>query len=269
MSRVHRSLAVLVTVLVALSGCAQLADRLQDVTNTVNPDRGSGSHHEKLLAGDTDTLLLEISHSQGAMWDSDTRAERDVKQQLARITDKQIRVTSSQDLPSKGEDYRYSSEELRSYHEEYQDREDTEDRVVMHGLFLDGKYERQNTAGLAFAGSGFALFKGEIRDVTCSNDALVCDGVREWKVTRAVTIHEAGHLFGLVDCPLPMVEDHEMDQDPNPDTQQNEGKCHSENNDSVMFWKVERSGGLEDLIGGGDVPWEFDSDDVQDARAIQ
>lgn len=268
MSRVHRSLAVLVTLLVALSGCAQVIDRIQDVAP--GQDRGAGSHYEKLLAGDTDTLHLEISHSQGALWDRDTDAKEDVKQQLRRITNKQVTVSTSQDLPSKGDDYPYTLEQLRSYHGDHEDHEDTDEEVVMHGLFLDGKYEREGVAGLAFAGSGFALFKGTIRDVTCSNnDPLCTGGVKEWKVTRSVAIHEGGHLFGLVDCPLPMVEDHEMDQDPNSDTSKNEGKCHSDNNDSVMFWKVERSGGLQDLIGGGDVPWQFDNDDVQDARAIQ
>lgn len=266
MSTVKRFLAVLLVVLVALSGCAQLQQRLQDLTD--GPvDRGAGSNYEELLAGSTGTLLVEVSHSPGALWNND--AKRDFRQEVQRITQKDIRITASADLPENGGNYRYSLSELQEFHATHQDRQDDADRVVMHALFLDGEYQRDNVAGLAFAGSGFALFKGEIREKTCSNDALVCDGVREWKVTRSVAVHEAGHLFGLVNCPLPMVTPHEMTSDPNPETEPNEGKCHSQNDDSVMFWKVERSRGLDDLIGEGDVPSTFDDKDIQDAREIQ
>jgi predicted Zn-dependent protease len=253
-----RFTAVLLVLLVALSGCAQLQERFRQVTES--PDGGSGSAHEELLAGETDRLLVEISHSPGANFDPETDARKDIRDQVERITQKQVEITASADLPSNGGDYAYSLSELRDFHREHKDNQDTADRAMMHAMFLDGEYERENVAGLAFAGTGFALFKGEIEDKTCRNDALVCNnGVREWKVSRAVAIHEAGHLFGLVDCPLDMVEPHE---DP-------ERECHSSNDRSVMYWKVERSGGLDDLIGQGDVPWTFDDKDLKDARALQ
>lgn len=256
-------MGALLAVVLVTSGCAQLQQRLDNTR-----DRGPGSNYGAYLAGSADTLVVELDYSPGALWDTSTPAEEQFKQQLERITKKRIVIKSAQELPSNGDDYSYSAQQLVQLHRQHQDRTAGNGTAVMHALFLDGEYQG-DVAGLAFAAKGFAIFTGSIEEKTCSNDALVCNGVKQWRVMRAVAIHEAGHLFGLVNSPLPMVEPHEMTQDPRPKTQKNEGDAHSTNESSVMFWKVESSAGLSQLIGGGEVPWRFGTLDIRDARAIQ
>jgi hypothetical protein len=243
--------AVVVLLLTAsLTGCTQVLDDFQNQTRG-----GPGSNYEAYLTGDRD-LLVELDYASGAKWDTSRPAPQDFRKQMERITGKNVAIRTSQDLPSKGSDYAWSTSELRDLHEQHQDFESDDSRVVMHALFVDGDYQNQNTVGVAYQAQAFAMFMGKIEEVTCSNGAVVCNGAERYEVVRAVSIHEAGHLLGLVNAPLPMVTDHE---DP-------DHEAHSINEDSVMFWKVENSNAITDLFSGG-VPYEFDGNDVQDAEA--
>lgn len=269
----------LVGVLVLASGCTQAFPQ------AFQPEpQGPGDAYDQYLAGDAGTILVEVHHAPGALWADE--AEADFVRELERITEKDVRIETNQSLPSNGEDYVYSISELVAFHEERASSEGEDGEVVMRALLLDGELGG-NTAGLAFAPSTFAVAMGTIRDApyTCENDALVCanegdllsgqdpsPAVEEWKLARAIAIHEAGHLVGLVNCPLPMVEDREMSDDPAPEQDGNAGRCHSENDGSVMFWQLGygwSSFEPDDVIEGGDVPWQFDAHDVQDARAAQ
>lgn len=259
---VRRWFAVFAVLLVASSGCATLTETFREAGERFTPgDKGPGSKHAEYLGGDADTLLVEISHTPGATW-GDDRAEDAFIQEVERLTGKDVEIEMDDQLPAKGDDYRYTSQELREFHAQHQDNEDGEGTVVMHILFLDGKFQEENVAGLAFASAGAALFMGEIKDMTCENDDFLCDGVREWRVVRSVAIHEAGHLAGLVNCPLPMTEDREA-------TDEDGGECHSANEDSVMYWAVVVRRGLQNLIADQDVPSTFDEHDMNDAQAAQ
>lgn len=284
------STLVIPLVMVALltGGCMQLVDGLQ-------PSRqGPGDAYEDYLAGEASTLVVEIDHVPGSLWDEGTPAEEDFIREVERITNKNVVVETNASLPQQGPDYVYDVPQLMELHQEHRSIEATDDRIVMHALFLDGEYGG-HVAGIAFAPHAFAVFKGSIEEITCENDEQACygvaqpdpetcsdaedpllscqpvrQGVEEWKLTRAVAIHEAGHLLGLVNCPLPMVEHHEMTEDPQPETEGNPGRCHSANEGSVMHWQIDvANDDLQELLEEGDVPWRFDENDIQDARAVQ
>ena len=65
-------------------------------------------------------------------------------------------------------------------------------------------------------------------------------------------VHEAGHLLGLVNLVYTSPADHE----------DSENKGHSNNEDSVMYWAIE-SRSVGSFISG-DLPTEFDQDDLDD-----
>lgn len=243
---------VVLLVTASLAGCTQVLDDFRGGMQT-----GPGSNYETYLTGER-KLVVELDHAPGAKWDTSEPAPQDFRRQLERITGKTVEVRTSQELPSRGSDYAWSTSELRQLHQDHQDLSADDSRVVMHALFVDGRHDDQ-TVGLAYDADAFAMFMGKIDEVTCSNGALVCDRAERYEVVRAVSIHEAGHLFGLVNAPLPMQTPHE---DP-------DHEAHSDNEQSVMFWKVESSRAITDLFSRDTVPYKFDSNDLQDARALR
>ena len=76
------------------------------------------------------------------------------------------------------------------------------------------------------------------------------------EVERAVTIHEAGHLLGLVNLVYQSPIDHEDPDHPG----------HSSNDDSVMYWAIE-SNTVGNFISGN-IPDEFDADDKSDLEQM-
>lgn len=120
-------------------------------------------------------------------------------------------------------------------------------RAVMRLLLLRGEFEQADVIGVAVQGAVMAVFVDAVR--RASSPISGAD-----RIEKAVTLHEAGHLLGLVDLYLSTGR-----QDP-------EHPGHSRNEGSVMFWAVESSL-VGELLGGGP-PVEFDQRDRQDLAAI-
>ncbi len=81
------------------------------------------------------------------------------------------------------------------------------------------------------------------------------------QVERAVLIHEVGHALGLVNIGIPMVNPHEDPEHPG----------HSSNEGSVMYWAVDSTAGLMELIENDNenVPYKFDADDLADLQSYR
>ncbi len=124
-----------------------------------------------------------------------------------------------------------------------------EGQAVLRLLFVRGSFEGDpGVLGAAVRGDVAAVFPDQ---VDAAAGALVDPAVIE----DAVTMHELGHLLGLVDLVLGTGR-----ADP-------EHPGHSPNRGSVMYWQVE-SGLIAQLLGGG-IPREFDAEDRAELRAIR
>lgn len=123
------------------------------------------------------------------------------------------------------------------------------DAAVMRILYLRGGFAESDTVlGIAVRSDVAAIFSDRVDDAA----GVLGDPAR---IEDAVTVHEAGHLLGLVDLFLSTGR-----ADP-------EHPGHSSNRASVMYWAVE-STLVGDILQGGP-PTDFDAQDRADLATIR
>ncbi|MEA3189797.1 MAG: hypothetical protein QOD77_379 [Thermoplasmata archaeon] len=154
------------------------------------------------------------------------------------------------------DDSEWTNDALLSLSRAHQGLKTGGSRVVTHLLFLDGHYEVDGVLGVAFDHDLVAIFSQSVHDA-CSNP-LLCSSVND--ILEAVTTHELGHILGLVNNGVPMVQDHEADS-----CQDQPDQGHSTNTRSVMYCQVETVSILS-ILGDGP-PKSFDAQDKADLRA--
>jgi hypothetical protein len=118
-------------------------------------------------------------------------------------------------------------------------------------IFPSGTYSDDSVLGVAVDASTIAIFGDSVDDAAGFFGRPSAE-----EVENSVTIHEVGHLLGLVNLVYTSPADHE----------DSEHKGHSNNEDSVMYWAIE-SRSVGSFISG-DLPTEFDQDDLNDLSGL-
>lgn len=217
-----------------------------------------------LIRGDRfPKLVLEIDHTEGLAFRSSV--ESSLVTALGGLLDKPGGITLTEDdtLAPRGSDYAWSFAELDSLARERFDLEVPSDTIRIHVLLLDGHYDKDTaqgkTLGLAWSHTYLVLFKDSLESA-CSQALLNTEQVCT-EVELGVTLHEVGHLIGLVNNGLAMTADHE---DP-------EHEGHDVNDTCLMYWAFESSIGVDrvvsQLTGGGSL--DFDDACRNDIAAIR
>lgn len=188
------------------------------------------------------SILVEVRSQGGAEPRAGTVAH--VQAVLARVTGKRVDVSAG---TLAGGSRTWTAEEVRALADDGAPA--SPERGVLRVLFLQGGFaENERAVGVAVRGDVAAVFAGRVDEAAgvLGDPAAVED---------AVTVHEVGHLLGLVDLVLATGR-----ADP-------EHPGHSPNRGSVMYHAVE-STLLGTLLSGGP-PRDFDAADLADLAAIR
>ena len=221
-----------------------------------------------LLVRDTifDELVIEIDSVPGM----EPREETDdgLTGLLPDLVDKPGGVTAVRDgaIASRGADHVWTFDELDELAADSFDLEAPSGAIKIHMMYIDGHSELDGDGGvilgLAWSHTHLAMFKQTIEDNCASVPVLlreqVCAGAE-----LSIATHEVGHLLGLVDNGLPMVDDHR-------DPDEAHGR-HDASDACVMYYAYEGQALFDtladQLTGGGDAEIGFDDACLADLAA--
>lgn len=256
-----RGAAALVLV-VAMTGCGDGTTALEDgndgggepYSHILSP----GTSARDLLSDETFTrLTVEIDWVEGMQ--PSQEAVDSLRVFLERRLNKPGGVTISfgEAIPSPGPDDVYSADEIRALEETHRDTFTEGNTITAYYVFLDGTFEDENVLGIAYWNTSMAIFEQVIRDHSGGI------GQPRTPVIEAASIrHEMGHVLGLVDNGSPM-----QGAEGGPDDHHDEAHgAHCTVEGSLMYWQVETTDFIANLIGGGEVP-QLEPLGVQDLQA--
>jgi hypothetical protein len=214
------------------------------------------------------SLVVEVDSVPGM--EPDARNPDDLAAVLDTLVDKPagVDVIADGTLDSRGADHAWTFAELMELAEGSFDRRLADDAIAVHTMFIDGHSADDSgdgvILGLAWGQTHIAIFEQTIQDM-CAASALPpllaerqCRGAE-----LAIWTHESGHLLGLVDNGLPMVNDHR-----DPDSSHG---AHDADDACVMYWAYEGEALFDligdQLLGGGAAEVPFDQACLDDLAA--
>ncbi|MBF5041348.1 hypothetical protein FGE12_03045 [Aggregicoccus sp. 17bor-14] len=178
-----------------------------------------------------------------------------IESALAKVVDKPAGVKvvlDQQDVASRGADHVWTDAELFPLAQQTFGNNGAAGTIRMHVLFVDGSYQNPDVLGIAWASTHLVLFKDVIEHY-CRQDpsSLVSDAVCAAS-EQGVWLHETGHLLGLVNNGLSMVQPHE---------DATHAK-HDASDQCIMYWAFEAPSSIQLLakrLGAGSPQLEFDA----------
>tara|TARA_Y100001970_G_scaffold152037_1_gene186178 strand:+ start:30 stop:752 length:723 start_codon:yes stop_codon:yes gene_type:complete len=233
----------LVLMSLASAGCL---DNLKEELISCEKEVGE-CRYEILQGSKYSKLHLEINYVSG--FEPSSGALDLLRQRINEVTDKESVTISQNSFGST--DTSYTIEEILEIESLQRKKFKSDNEFVIHILYLNGEFEdNENTLGLAYKGSSFAMFKENIED-----SAFLFISAED--IEKAVLVHEYGHLLGLVNMGYTSPHDHEDPEHPH----------HSNNDESVMYWAVESQDFYNQL--DGEPPNNFDSYDLDDLSLMR
>lgn len=196
-------------------------------------------------------LIIEIDHAPGYNPESSTVSL--LKERLGQVCDKPDGIRIELNEVDFSETNTWTAEKVRDIGHETMDNDPQTSVLRWHVIMPEGKYSDESVLGVAVDASTIALFSDSIDDAT----SIFNPRISSEDIENSVMVHEFGHLLGLVNLVYTSPADHEDSQHPG----------HSNNEDSVMYWAIETF--TVDAWFSGDLPTEFDQDDLNDMQGMK
>ncbi|HLA55837.1 MAG TPA: hypothetical protein VK623_07035 [Flavobacterium sp.] len=164
------------------------------------------------------------------------------------VTITETEVSSTGEAP-------YDLNEVAALESQYRTKYNLPDTLTFYLFFADGGSENDTTnsfiLGTAYRNTSCVLYENSIQNLSNAiNEPNRVD------LETTVILHELGHLLGLVNLGSTMQTAHE-------DTGHDK---HCNNNDCLMYWQVENSANLMQMMAGGNVP-QLDANCLADLAA--
>ena len=181
-----------------------------------------------------------------------------------------ITAVLDQSLPEGDPDAVHTFEELdETLQENAGDATDGE-TAILYMYYTDGHYEADtdtgSVLGFAYGGNKIVMLRDNLDSACASADGPLISQLAEKACENAETtvlMHEVGHLLGLVNNGVEMVEDH----------QDSENGAHDVNTECLMYWSLNQSGVMDTIIDafldGNESVAEIDDACRADLAAVQ
>lgn len=247
--RVH----ALMLIALATSACADVKTGT-DGTNAEIPE-------SYIRADPHPRLVLEVDAVEG-ITPRDAASSYAVER-LGAVLDKPegIEWTADGTLTPGGSDHVWTFVELQELADESYDLEVDDDTAKIHVIYVDGSYENPGVLGVAWANRHLVMFAERLEE-SCDRPLI---GERLCAVAESsVLLHELGHVIGLVDNGVEMVEPHK----------DAEHGAHDESDECVMYWAYEGVDIIDVLadrlsLGGSSAELDFGPNCQADLAAVR
>lgn len=211
----------------------------------------AGDWARDFLSDDTYTsLLVEIDWIEGHPPSDEAVAALEAALEKTCTKPGGVEIRLDDELPDQGAPA-WSVSAAQDLEIAWRDHYRGDGRAVLYFLYLDGHSEQDaeegRILGYAYRASSMVMFEETIAS-TGSGLPLTSD------VEDTVIVHELGHVLGLVNNGIDMVEPH----------QDEAHGAHDTSSDCIMYWAAETDG-ITDLLLGE--PLDFDEACIADMKA--
>lgn len=183
------TLVAVLTVIIVMVTASSLPGYLREVGNLQKPFE----YAQMYLHDDPySELIIEYDYVDG--YPPSPAAVELLEQRVYQYTDKRV-VTSVIDDVIHYRDTKesYVEEDIFFLAREYKDAQRGGNTMVMHVLYLNGEWKKENVLGLAYGGDRIVIFMETIVRLADRSDSVsVLD------IESSVLVHEFGHLLALV-----------------------------------------------------------------------